>query len=177
MHHPSVMTDLPRGLKISLAAAAALLLLLLAINQPLQTSSAPQGIISFQLAGTSDQSLAILRSWRPEGIAWAQASLWVDFLFIPAYLMALVMLTTHLTRDRPGIRERNTARWVKALFTVAAASDLTENVLLLNNLSSPTDSVSLTATICALIKFTGLMLGMAGLVVIRAARRHPLAHH
>ena len=40
----------------------------------------------------------------------------------------------------------------------------------------PTDVVSLSATVCALIKFTGLMLGVAGLVIIRAARRHPLAH-
>ncbi len=40
----------------------------------------------------------------------------------------------------------------------------------------PTDMVSLSATLCALVKFTGLMLGCAGLVIIRAARRHPLAH-
>ena len=46
--------------------------------------------------------------------------------------------------------------------------------LLLNNFNPPTDLVSLAATVCALIKFTGLTLGLAGLVVIRAARRHPL---
>jgi len=34
----------------------------------------------------------------------------------------------------------------------------------------------MTATILALIKFTGLLLGVAGLVIIRAARRHPLSH-
>ena len=107
---------------------------------------------------------------------WAQISLWLDFLFVPAYLATLIFLTNHLMRDRPGVRERNVARWVKALFVTAGAGDLTENILLLNNMDPPTDMVSLSATLCALVKFTGLMLGCAGLVIIRAARRHPLAH-
>ena len=55
-----------------------------------------QGIVSFQMAGTADQSHAILRSWRAEGVLWAKVSLWLDFLFIPAYVLALIHLTQHL---------------------------------------------------------------------------------
>jgi len=163
-------------MKVSIVVAVALFLVLAALNQPLKTASAPQGIISFQLAGTADQAYAILRSWRENGLMWAQLSLWVDFLFIAAYLAALLQLTRHFTRDRPGIRERKVARWVRALFVTAGLSDVAENIVLLNNLSPPTDSMSMTATILALIKFTGLILGVAGLVIIRAARRHPLSH-
>ena len=101
-------------------------------------------------------------------------SLWIDFLFILAYVAALLQLTRHFTRDRPGIRERKVARWVRTLFVVAGASDIAENIVLMNNLDPATSTLSLTATLLALIKFTGLMLGIAGLVVIRAARRHPL---
>lgn len=176
MSLPRLMTLLPKRLNLSLAATAVLLLVLVVVNQPLQTGSAPQGIVSLQMAATADQSMAILRSWRQDGMLWAQISLWLDFLFVPAYLATLIFLTNHLMRDRPGVRERNVARWVKALFVTAGAGDLTENILLLNNMDPPTDMVSLSATLCALVKFTGLMLGCAGLVIIRAARRHPQAH-
>lgn len=173
---PRLLTLLPRRLTLSLLATAALLLVLTLVNQPLQTGSAPQGIVSFQMAATADQSMAIIRSWRQEGMLWAHVSLWLDFLFIPAYLITLIFLTNHLTRDRPGVRERTVARWVKALFLGAGSGDIAENILLLNNMDPPTDMLSLSATVCALIKFTGLMLGAAGLVIIRASRRHPLAH-
>lgn len=163
-------------MKISIVVAVALFLVLMVLNQPLRTASAPQGIVSFQLAGTAEQSYAIIRSWRDSGLLWAQVTLWVDFLFIVAYLAALLQLTRHFTRDRPGIRERMVARWVRLLFVIAGVSDVAENIVLLNNLSPPTDSMSMTATILTLIKFTGLMLGVAGLVIIRAARRHPLSN-
>jgi len=161
-------------LKVSAAIALALFLTLLAINQPLQTTTAPQGIVSLQLAGTAEHAYAILSSWREGGIMLARLSLWLDFLFIAAYLAALLQLTRHFTRDRPGVRERTIARWVRALFVCAGLSDIVENLILLNNLNPPTDFLSLAATILALIKFTGLILGIAGLVIIRAARRRPL---
>ncbi|MEP1216733.1 MAG: hypothetical protein ABJM11_16885 [Marinobacter sp.] len=176
MSSPRLLTLLPKRLNLSLLVTVVLLLVLVLVNQPLQTGSAPQGIVSFQMAATADQSMAIIRSWREGGLLWAHVSLWLDFLFVPAYLFTLILLTSHLTRDRPGVRERNVARWVKALFVAAGTGDIAENILLLNNMDPPTDMLSLSATVCALIKFTGLMLGAAGLVVIRAARRHPLAH-
>ncbi|MDX1597346.1 MAG: hypothetical protein R3295_01670 [Marinobacter sp.] len=176
MHMLSTVRSLPKRLKLGMIFSVILLVALLAINQPLQTGSAPQGIISYQLAATADHSMAILRSWRGDVMIWAYTSLWLDFLFIPVYVITLLMVTNLIMRDRPGVRERNVARWVRALFVCAGASDVLENILLLNNLNPPTDTISLSATICALIKYTGLMLGLAGLVIIRAARRHPLAH-
>ncbi|MBI43412.1 hypothetical protein [Marinobacter lutaoensis] len=166
--------SLPKALKTSLLSAAVMLAALVLINLPLQTDSAPQGIVSFQLAVTADQAHDILNSWHSAGHLWAQTSLWLDFVFITTYLMALLHLTRFLMRDRPGIRERKVARWVRSLFITAGLGDVAENILLLNNFNPPTDLVSLAATVCALIKFTGLTLGLAGLVVIRAARRHPL---
>lgn len=166
---------LPKHLKVSLSITVVLLVVLVLINQFLQTASAPQGIVSFQFAATADQAHAIVRSWGSDGVNWATVSLWLDFLFIPAYVIALVHLTRHLMRDRPGVRERMTARWVRALFVAAGLADASENVLLLNNFDPPDDVISLSATLCALVKFTAVTLGIAGLVVIRAARRHPLA--
>jgi len=162
-------------MKISMAMAAVLFLALIVINQPLQTASAPQGMISFQLAGSAEQAHTILRSWRDGGLVLAQLALWLDFLFVITYLAALLQLTRHFTRDRPGVRERMIARGVRTLFVVAGLSDMIENVVLLNNLNPPTDGLSITAAIMALLKYTGLVLGVAGLVIIRSSRRHPLS--
>ena len=170
------MRPMKLPMKVSLVAALALWLVLVALTQPLHTAAAPQGIVSLQLAGTAEQTHAILRSWRDGNLAMARLSLWLDFVFIVVYLAALLQLTSHFTRDRPGIRERMVARWVRALFVIAGISDVAENIVLLNNFNPPSDSLSLTATILALVKFTGLILGMAGLVVIRASRRRPLTH-
>lgn len=169
------LAALPKSLKAGLAATAVLLVALILINQPLKTGAAHQGIVSFQLAGNAEQALAIVQSWGQEGLQWARLSLWLDFLFIPVYCITLILSTRHFTQDRPGVRERTAARWVRRLFLVAGLADVSENLLLLNNLESPTNAISLTATIFALVKFTALILGIAGLVIIRAARRHPLA--
>ena len=175
---PTWLPNLPMRLpmKISMAMAIVLLIAMVAFNQPLQTSAAPQGMISFQLAGSAEQAHAIIRSWRSDNLPLAKLALWLDFLFVITYLAALLQLTRHFTRDRPGVRERMIARGVRALFIIAGLSDFIENIVLLNNFSPATDGLSLTAAILALLKYTGFVLGVAGLVIIRAARRHPLGH-
>lgn len=174
--HPlaSFLPRVPKSLIWALLATVLMSLVMLALNQPLLSAQAPQGMFSFQLAATGDHSLAILSSWGQSGIAWATAAIWLDFVFIPIYLGTLLILTGFMLSDRPGVRERKVGRWVKSLFLAAGLSDVGENVLLLNNLTNPTDNISLAATGLALIKFSGLVLGAAGLVIIRAARRRPL---
>ena len=169
-------TDSPKNLILGLLVSLVLFIALLLINEQLQTNQAPKGIVSFQMAGTLDHAAEILASWNSEGIFWARASLWLDFLFAPTYVVTLLLLTRHLSRDRPGVRERTVSRWVRGLFIGAGTADLAENILLLNNLEPPTDSISLAATVCALTKITGLILGIAGLVILRAARRRPFSH-
>lgn len=176
-HHHTLLPKRPMGvpMKVSVVVSAGLLLILLALNQPLHSSAAPQGMISFQLAATAEQAHAILRGWNDSELTLARMALWLDFLFIVAYLATLLQLTRLCTRDRPGVRERMIARGVRVLFVVAGLSDAAENIALLNNLGPATDSMSLTASLLALTKYTGLMLGAAGLVIVRASRRHPLS--
>lgn len=165
---------LPAALKAGLGLTLVLSIVLFLINQLLHTGQAPQGIVNLQLAGTAEHTRDIMQSWSPQQQMWAKISLLLDFLHVAVYFATLVALTRHLLKDRPGVRERTTGRGVLVLFTVAAASDCLENLLLLVNMSDPTDLPSMIATLAALVKFTGLLLGCAGLVIIRAARRHPL---
>lgn len=174
MKHASTLPPLPPSLKGGLLATLILFVALLAINQPLITAAAPKGIIDLQLASTAEHTEEILLSWGDGGLVWARTSLWLDLVFIAVYLGSLLTLTSYLLQDRPGIRERKLGHMVRALFVAAGLSDLIENALLLGNLADPSDSVSLYATICALIKFTTLLIGATGLIVIRAERRHPL---
>ncbi|HKK55637.1 hypothetical protein [Marinobacter sp.] len=167
-------SDFPKALALGLLASLSLFIALLLINEPLQTSAAPKGIVSFQMAGTLDHASEILKSWDSSAVASARTSLWLDFAFAGAYVLTLLLLTIHLSRDRPGRRARAVSRWVRGLFIAAGAADVAENILLLNNLDSPNEATSLAAALCALAKFTGLILGLAGLVILRAARRHGL---
>ncbi|MEH6356391.1 MAG: hypothetical protein V7760_10250 [Marinobacter sp.] len=163
-------------LKVGLALSALLAIALLLINQVLHTPQAPQGIVNLQLAGNAAHTRDILQSWSPQQQAWARSSLLLDFLLVALYSATLFLLTHHLLKDRPGVRERTAGRWVLILFALAAVSDCVENLLLLNNLKEPDDLTSLVVAFSALVKFTGLLLGSAGLVIIRAARRRPLGH-
>lgn len=174
--HSSSLPPLPRALKWGMILMPVLFLVLVGVNQPLKTGVAPQGIISFQLATSGEIALAIVESWGETGINWAWASLLLDFVFIPVYAITLLLLTTYLTQDRPGIRERKVARWLRTLFVAAGLSDVAENLLLMNNLDSPTDAISIAAAVFAMVKFAGLLIGAAGLIIIRAARRHPLSN-
>ncbi|SFR82759.1 hypothetical protein SAMN05216203_3334 [Marinobacter daqiaonensis] len=166
----------PANIGLLGGTAAALLAVQLGLNQPLQTPIAPQGMLSFQLATTGESAAAILQSWTRPGLWYAYASLWSGFLFAAVYTLFLLMLTRHLLRDRPGIRERKTGRWVRALFVTAGLAHIVENIILLGNLEAPSDRLSLSATLLALVSYTTLLLGIAGLIVIRAARRHPMHH-
>ncbi|MDX1459354.1 MAG: hypothetical protein R3276_17305 [Marinobacter sp.] len=175
MHEPT-LPAVPRSLKVTALLSLILLFGLLAINQLLVSPVAPKGIFSLQLAATAERARIIISGWGSDGTFWAQAALWLDYALVGAYTLCLLLLTNYLLQDRPGIRERKIGHWVRALFIGAGLSDFAENTLLLNNLPNPTDNVSLAASLCALIKFTGLVLGTAGLIILRAARRHPLHH-
>lgn len=170
------MRRLPAALKAGLGITLALAITLFFINQLLHTALAPQGIVSLQLAGTAEHTHNIVQSWSAQQLRWARVSLLLDFLQVAVYSITLVALTRHFLSDRPGVRERNAGRYVIALFILAASADFLENLLLLGNLSEPAELSSMVATLAALVKFTGLILGTAGLVIIRAARRHPLEH-
>lgn len=168
--------EFSKSLTISIVITLTLLVALMLINQPLQTTEAPGGILSLELAGSTEHSNAILESWSPDAMVWAKLSIWLDFLFAPAYTLTLFLFTGYLSRDRPGVREKTITRSVKALFVIAGTCDIGENVFLLMNFSEPTDTITFVATLFALGKFTGLILGIAGLIVLRAARRPPMIH-
>lgn len=159
---------------LAFLTGAALVLVML-INQYLATPEAPQIVTSYEIADDPEVAEAIHREWERQAGIWPQVSLWVDFAFIALYAVFLVKLANHFLYDRPGVREQKAGRLAKVLLVTGAAGDAAENVCLLMAIQQPESEFwpPITA-VTTMVKFTGLLLGAAALLVVRAARRHPL---
>jgi hypothetical protein len=147
-----------------LALTLALMIALLLIDVPLQTTAAPKGIVSYELAGSVTAAQRILDSWTPHARLYAAFSLGLDYLYMPAYAIA-IGLACAWAAELLGKRRR----WLAAIgvglawgLMAAALCDATENVALLTMLlSGVREPWPALARGCAAVKF--LLVG-AGLV-------------
>lgn len=132
------------------------------LDQPLRTPSAPNGIVSFELAGTPEVATQILMSWEStyKAYKFAAFGLGIDYLFMPVYAFALAFGTLLAANRHAG--------WLKSLGAVAgygafvaAVFDVVENYalfqILLNRIVSPYLEI---AFYCASLKFGLLIFGL-----------------
>ncbi len=145
------------------------------LDQPLRTPAAPNGIVSYELAGTTEKVFQILVSWEPvrdgNGSAiptrklYAAFGLGIDYLFMPIYAIALALSTLLAAGKYTG--------WVKSLGALAgwgalctAGFDAVENFalwkILLGEINSPYPKI---AFYCASIKFSLLVVGLLYAIV------------
>ena len=144
------------------------------LDVPLRTAAAPNGIVSFELAGTVEKAVGILSSWNersnPMGAyfelmvyptpLYAAFGLGLDYLFMPMYAFALAFGTLLATSKHRG--------WLKSLGAVAgygafvaAVFDAAENYALFQILLGKVFSLyPEVAFYCALIKFILLIFGL-----------------
>jgi len=123
-------------------------------------SGSPYGIVDFELAFSGKQAGMILSQWDREAVDAARASLLLDFLFIPAYAVAFVGITSLLTRNR-STPWRRAGRSLIGGGIAAALLDVLENLMLLYQLQGDVirQIPPLIAGVAASIKF--LLLGIA----------------
>jgi len=149
------------------------------LDAPLRTAAAPNGIVSFELAGTLFQAQAIIDSWHEmaylvssvEGqpvpgfvsraYSFAAFGLGIDYLFMPVYATTLA-LGILLASGRQGSWFTALGAWLGWGAYVAALFDAVENyalarMLLLNQVWSPYPEV---AAFSASVKFVLLSLGL-----------------
>ena len=130
------------------------------LDEPLRTSAAPNGIVSFELAGTPAQAQAMLASWSQEGKLFAAFGLGIDYLFMPLYAVALAFGTLLAAGRHAG--------WLKSLGAVAGYGafaaplfDAVENFALFQVLlGAAQPSHPAVAAVCASIKFALLIFGL-----------------
>ena len=86
-----------------------------AVNAPLKTPAAPQGIVSYEFAGTATVAQSILDSWDAGAKVNAGFSLGLDYLYMPAYALTIGLACVWAARVLGGRR-----RWVGSLGRVLA---------------------------------------------------------
>jgi hypothetical protein len=147
------------------------------LDKPLKTSAAPNGIISFELAGDVSTSQSILDSWDTHARGLAAFGLGLDYLFMVVYSTTIAMgcvWTMSIPIGQKPILHRigrllAWGQWLAVLF------DGVENAALLKILfadaASPWPDV---ASTCAMMKFAIIVLGLAyialGLIVLIGKR-------
>ena len=175
MRHPLSLIRSEGQKKDFIVLFSLTILIMLAMNMigvSLTTTSAPAGIVSFELAFSPARAQEIINSWSQEGQLRAAFIQGLDFLFPLVYSAALglgCLLAGRVLLER---RKPFTSlgAWLAWALILAAVCDYIENIALVNelfgNVVSPFPEI---AGSCAVIKFTLLLLAIAyilyGLVV------------
>jgi hypothetical protein len=161
-----------------LVLSIGLTVVLQAVDAPLKTPAAPQGIVSYEFAGTLAAAQSILDSWDADARAHAGFSLGLDYLYMPAYALTIGLACAWAARLL-GSRTRWLGRlgWVLAFgLGLAALLDAVENyaltTMLFNTAADPWPAV---ARWCATGKFAlivaGLLYTLAGFIFWLITRR------
>lgn len=147
----------------------------------LTTAAAPQGIVSFELAGTTTQAEQIVASWDSDARLRASFGLGFDYLFMPVYSTTIglgcVWVAEILHRRRWPLARLGIALAWAVWF--AALCDAVENValtaMLWHGVAAPWPLVSV---VSASVKFALIVLGLAYALygACAALRQHFVPH-
>ena len=127
----------------------------------------PFTIIDLEFAGSAARLGEMIAAWGQAGLDAARLSLYLDFAFIPCYVVAFSGLALLLTRNVVGAWQR-VGLVVIWLPIVAGVLDVTENVSLLMSLPSGSGALPV-AAVCAGLKFAllAVTLGFVLAALIR----------
>ncbi len=156
-------------LLLTLAGTVSLWFALSRLDVPLRTQAAPNGIVSFELAGSIAKSAEILASWDSRARVAAGLSLGIDYLFLVSYSVLLALAVSLLSEKMHPVVAcaAFVGLPVAWLQLVAGALDAFENFALIKLLLGSTASAwSTLARSAALLKFGLVSAGITYLVVV-----------
>ncbi len=120
-------------------------------GEGLKTSKTMSGILELEFANSPAKLMEVLTAW---DLNMAKQNIWLDFLFIPAYVLFFALLTA-VCAEKWTISSINAIGniLVRASF-VAGIFDIAENLLMLQSIAGNYTPNSLWLTYyCASIKF------------------------
>ena len=130
------------------------------LGAPLQTAVAPQGIISFEFAGTLARADAIVSSWDPMSQMLAALGLGLDFLYPVLYAAAIGLSCLAAAPYLPAPVAK-AGPWLARGMVAAAALDYVENISLIRLLFGTEQAFwAPLAWGCAAVKFALVLLGI-----------------
>ncbi|MFW9939334.1 MAG: hypothetical protein ACFFD5_16955 [Candidatus Thorarchaeota archaeon] len=150
--------DSPKDRYVILLAILGLLIVLLVyilVFIPVEASVLTYGILDYEFAWIPDRVLIIFTTWGIDGISNQILAIYWDFLYIIGYVSLALGLILIVFRKTKGQIQTIGFYFILTPF-LTGIFDIIENVNLLIMLGNPTSiSIinSLTASVCALIKF------------------------
>ncbi len=167
--HPLEAVPVARRARVFVALCACAIVvmaIMLAVGSKLRGPAAPQGIISFELAGTAARAQAMIAQWsQPDVRVWAGFSLGFDYLFMALYSTSIAAALVFLSSS--WRRGRSAALVLAWLAWLAAALDAVENACLTRLLLvGVLEGWALAAAVAAWLKFA--LLAPALLLVLAA---------
>ena len=130
------------------------------LDAPLRTPAAPNGIVSFELAGTPEKAESILQSWDSRAQLFAAFSLGIDYLFIFAYGLT-ISLGILMAGTKHGGKFAQLGALLGWGILLAGFLDAIENLALWRILiGAGTDYCPSIAATSATIKFVLILLGL-----------------
>lgn len=128
-------------------------------------------IVDFELAGSVSKATDVVNVWSPMERIHAGFSLGIDYLFMPLYSTTIALACVW----GAGVLKNKLWRTIGILLAwglwVAAIFDAIENVgLTISLFGSIVDPWPIVSQVCAILKFTLLVLGLL-YVIISLARR------
>jgi hypothetical protein len=152
-----------RAFAASLVLTIALSIAISLLGAALFGPAAPSGIVSFEVAGTAVVARNILDAWGPAGIAAARQQTLLDFVYLLAYGLTLVLgngLAVWV-----WARRSVTMGWLGVVLSwgglAAALLDAAENIAMLAQFAAGADdTLASVARACANVKFALILSGM-----------------
>lgn len=138
----------------------------------INTALQPFTIIDLEFASTAPRLADMVAVWGTAGIDAARQSLWLDFGFIPAYVLAFAGVTLIVARFATGGWQQ-AALNVMWLPVVAGLLDASENIALLSSLPPAPAGALTIAAVCAGLKFA--LLGVTLIFIVAALARRAIA--
>ena len=136
------------------------------IDGSLQTAAAPQGIVSYELAGNVGTAGSILASWDANAQLHAAFSLGFDYLYMLAYAVTLALAVLWLADGLPGLLG-NVGVLLAWGMGAAGLADAVENYFLWQMLvSGPSDTAAMAARWAAMLKFALIILAILYIVFV-----------
>jgi hypothetical protein len=167
MRHPLEAISHSKRLGVFLALLAVFLVITIGFRF---IGPAKPSIVDFELAGTVDKATAIINAWDIQDKMQAGFSLGFDFLYMPVYSTLIALICVWGAGVVASRRWRTTGLVLAWGLWAAAVFDAVENfaltMLLFGALAAPYPQV---AQICAILKFSLIMLGLIFTVVALVA--------
>jgi hypothetical protein len=129
----------------------------------LKTAITPEGILNLEFANSPAKLMQILTTW---DLTIAKQNIWIDFLFIPSYVLLISMLAAFCaSKWENNFISKAGAIMVRGVF-VAGVLDIAENLLMLESIAGNYTPSSLWLTYyCASIKFLIVSLALLYIVI------------